>query len=218
MSAVIVLGFDISHAIRTLSEYRPRRACVLLGSIDNRIDSRALIAFNSLNQVSLAMGISVERLDVEVPNFSDAVRIIERKLSELAESPPIFVDVGGGLRMLVIETLLAVLGFVRKSPSVDVRLLIYIEGTDRRLELPVKDLELMLIPSIDLTPLERDVLAVLSSEHPMELRDIHNALRAKGWDISKQHLVKILNRLIDYGYVKRISRGVYVKSLGLEEH
>jgi len=216
MSALIVLGFDVTHVVKTLADYRPRRACVVIGSVDGKIDSRSLNALALLMQVATAMNINVERLDVEVLDFIDAVEKIERKLFDLSSTPPVYVDVGGGLRLLVLETFLAVQRLWRRNRAVNIHLIMYAEGSDKRIEISVNDLEDILLRDIKtelskLSEIQQKILSILSTEYGMKLTDIHRKLTEQGVEISKQYLATILRRLEEVGIVKRIERGKYIK-------
>jgi len=212
MSALIVLGFDVTHAVKTLVDFKPRRACIVIGSINGVIDPRSLNAFVPLAQIATAMNISIERLDVEVLRFREAVERIEEKLLELATTPPIYVDLGGGLRLLVLETFLAVQRVWRKS-RVSTHTIIYVEGSDRRIEISADELENILFGGVEveLPDIYQKVLSVLSVGHEMRLAEIHRRLAEQGVKISKQYLSAILRKLEEMGFVKHVARGRYVK-------
>jgi len=213
MSALIVLGFDVTHAVKTLVDFKPRRACIVIGSINGVVDPRSLNAFVPLTQIATAMNISVERLDVEVLNFREAVEKIESKLFELASTPPIYVDLGGGLRLLVLETFLAVQRFWRRSRIAEIHFVIYVEGSNRRTEISANELENILSGSvkIELPDLHQKVLSVLSTEYEMRLAEIYRRLIEQGVKISRQYLATVLRKLEEMGLVKRVSRGKYIK-------
>jgi len=106
-TALIVLGFDITHAVLTLTNFKPSKVVVALALVDRRADPRALTAYSSLSQVANAMGVEIGRLEVDVTNIRNAVDTLRRAVVELATFPPVIVDVGGGMRILVLEVFLA---------------------------------------------------------------------------------------------------------------
>jgi len=213
MSALIVLGFDVTHAVKTLVDFKPKRACIVIGSINGVVDQRSLNAFVPLTQIATAMNISIERLDVEVLNFGEAIDRIERKLLEFSLTPPIYVDLGGGLRLLVLETFLAVQRLWRRSRITDIHVIIYVEGSDRKIEISADELENILSGGVktELPELHQKILSVLSTGYGIRLAEVHRRLTAQGVKISKQYLSTILRKLEEMGLVKRVERGKYIK-------
>jgi len=212
MSAVIVLGFDVTHAVRTISDYRPEKVVAVIGSVGGEVDPRATIAYNSLSQVATAMGIQVEPLTVEVTDFEKAIGTLEDKIAELSYILPLYVDLGGGLRLLVLETFLAVWRAYRRRAINNAILLIYVEGRARRLEIEVGKLEEIMVPvrREELPEMERKILDVLDI-YWMSLAQIQAELQKLGITISKPYLRAILSRLEAKGLVARRPKGLYAK-------
>lgn len=57
-------------------------------------------------------------------------------------------------------------------------------------------------------PRGRELLALLESEGPMRFMEIHEAINTK----SKAQTMNLLLRLMRYGLVERVQRGIYMKA------
>ncbi|MEM2076390.1 MAG: hypothetical protein QXV03_01790 [Sulfolobales archaeon] len=222
VSVVLVLGFDITHAVITLVSFRPRTVTAVTALVDGRIDQRSLVAYNSLEQVALALGARCERVDVEVLRFSDAVEALRSVLLRHAGSETsVVLDLGGGLRMLVVEALTALLSLPRSLRRY-FKVLLYIEGQNRSVELSSDDIaqELMRGKEVlwsKLSYLERAILENMEYSTPYTLGQIHQVVAQLGETVSKQNLVRILNKLVKRGYLERVRRGVYVKRVSVPQ-
>ena len=209
-SALILLGFDITHAVITLSSYKPSKAVAVVATVDGRMDPRASIAYSSFSQAAIAMGVDVSKIEIEVSDIHSAVAKLRNTLKELSANPPLFVDLGGGMRVLVIETLLAYLSLpndVRKR----IRLIIYFEGTNRSMELSSENLiEITMPKRVVLKPIEKEILEILESG-TYSLNELHTKLQQRGYRFTKQYIHKILQNLIKQDLVERVSRGCYTK-------
>ncbi|MEM0297598.1 MAG: hypothetical protein QXU35_07530 [Zestosphaera sp.] len=218
VSAVVVLGFDITHAVTTLVNFRPKEVSVITALIDGRLDHRSLVAYNSFGQTALALGIKCRRVDVEVLRFSEAVDAIRSVLIEYASSEPnIILDLSGGLRMLVVETLTALLS-LPQSLRKYFKVLLYVEGQNKHVELSSDDFLHELARGKEvlwskLNYLERVILEKMEYNTPYSLNQIHEILKQSGEDITKQNLVRILNKLIKKDYIERIRKGIYVRRI-----
>ena len=107
VSALILLGFDITHAVLTLSNYKPSRVVAVVAMVDGRIDPRTSIAYSSFSQVVVAMGVDISRIEIEVSDIYGAVAKLKGVMKELSTDLPLIIDLEGGMRVLLIETLLA---------------------------------------------------------------------------------------------------------------
>jgi len=216
VSAVVVLGFDITHAITTLVNFKPREVDVITAVIDNKIDQRSLVAFNSFEQIATVLGVRCRRVDVEVLDFSKAVEVIRNVImGRLSSEPNVILDLGGGLRLLVVEVLTAFLS-LPQSLRKYFKILLYIEGQNRFVELGNEDFIQELAKGKEavwskLSYLEKVVLEKMEYNVPYSLNQIYEMLRQAGEDITKQNLVRILNKLIRKNYIERIKKGTYIK-------
>lgn len=218
VSAIVVLGFDITHAINTLVKFRPREVSVVTGVIDGRVDQRSLVAYNSFEQTAIALGARCRRVDVEVIDFGRAVEAVRSVMVRYASSEPnVVLDLGGGLRLLVVEVLTAFLS-LPQSLRKYFKVLIYIEGQNRFIELGSEDFVQELTKGKEavwskLNYLERVILEKIEYNTPYSLNQIYEMLKQAGEDITKQNLVRILNKLIKKNYIERIRKGVYIKQI-----
>lgn len=209
--AIIVLGFDITHAVLTLTSYKPSRVVVILALVNGRLDPRSSIAFSSLEQVATSMRIAIERLEVEVVDPLKAVEKLRNVMEDLAKKSPIIIDLGGGLRLLVIETFLAYLSLPSTLRS-NSKVVVYIEGTNEARELTPEDLKRILTrKTYPLTYIEESILQFMEEAKEYTLRDIHIAVRNMGFNVSKQYIHKVLKKLVERGLISHVRRGRYIK-------
>jgi CRISPR locus-related DNA-binding protein len=214
----VLLGFDVGHAVASLLNFKPSALVVAVASVDGSIDPRAAAAYSHLEQLALMARTRCTRLDVEVLNVEGAVEALRETLTKLAgEGVPVVVDVGGGMRLLVLEALLAVLSLPNWLRDV-VKVVAYLEGTTRYVELDygrvsriVKTLRLQ-GRGEELTYVDRKVLEVLERRGRASLQQIYEELVKQGISTSKQNVSRILNKLRNKGYVRKIERGVYART------
>jgi len=210
VSALILLGFDITHAVLTLSNYKPSRVVAVVAMVDGRIDPRTSIAYSSFSQVAVAMGVDISRIEIEVSDIYEAVTKLRSVMKELSTDLPLIIDLGGGMRVLLIETLLAYFSLpnsIRKS----IKLVVYFEGTNRSVELSAEDISEIMAPKrVVLKPVEKEILEILESG-TYSLSELYTKLRQRGYTFTKQYLHKILQNLIEQDLVERVSRGYYTK-------
>ena len=210
VSALILLGFDITHAVLTLSNYKPSRVVAVVAMVDGRIDPRTSIAYSSFSQVAVAMGVDISKIEIEVSDIYEAVTKLRSVMKELSTDLPLIIDLGGGMRVLLIETLLAYFSLpnsIRKS----IKLVVYFEGTNRSVELSAEDISEIMAPKrVVLKPVEKEILEILESG-TYSLSELYTKLRQRGYTFTKQYLRKILQNLIEQDLVERVSRGYYTK-------
>lgn len=216
VSAIVVLGFDITHAVTTLVNFRPREVSVITALVDGRLDNRSLVAYNSFEQTAVALGVMCRRVDVEVLRFSEAVEDVRNVMIRHAGSEPnVILDLGGGLRMLVVEALTALLS-LPQSLRKYFKVLLYVEGQNRYVELSSDDFVYELARGREvvwskLSYLEKAILERMEYNTTYTLSQIHEMIRQLGENVTKQNLVRILNKLIKKDYVERVRKGVYMR-------
>lgn len=209
-TCIVLLGFDVTHAVFTLTNYKPSRVVVILASVKGRQDPRASIAYNSLEQLANAIGARIEKVDVEVTNPVEAVARIRSTMEKAARISPLVIDLGGGLRLLVVETLIAYLsmpGDLRENSKI----VIYVEGSNEAVTITPSQLRSVFLRKQVLSDIERSVLMVMNEFEQYSLDQIHKLVTASNLDVSKQYVYKILKKLIKEGYVEQVARGRYMR-------
>ena len=217
-SALILLGFDVGHAVASLLNFRPSVLLAAVAVVDGSVDPRAAAAYSHLEQLAIMARAKCGRLDVDVLDVEKAVKTLRDALIGLArEGVPVIVDVGGGMRLLVLETLLAILS-ARKWLQDLLKVVAYVEGTTRYIELDYNRI-LRIVKTYrtqeeggELTYVDRAVLEVLERRGTATLRQVHEELVKQGITTSKQNVSRILSKLEDKGYVRRVGRGLYAKT------
>ncbi|HIC98216.1 MAG TPA: hypothetical protein EYP08_00740 [Pyrodictiaceae archaeon] len=193
-----------------MSNYKPSRVVAVVAMVDGRIDPRTSIAYSSFSQVAVAMGVDISRIEIEVSDIYEAVTKLRSVMKELSTDLPLIIDLGGGMRVLLIETLLAYFSLpnsIRKS----IKLVVYFEGTNRSVELSAEDISEIMAPKrVVLKPVEKEILEILESG-TYSLSELYTKLRQRGYTFTKQYLHKILQNLIEQDLVERVSRGYYTK-------
>jgi predicted transcriptional regulator len=207
MNVITALGFDISHTLLviTKSGVKPSKIVVLFGIIRGESDQRAETAFIMLKQFATMMGIAIERVDIEVTRVSEAV---EKILRILEENTPAILDLGGGLRLLVIEALLA---YTMLSPSKASNIALYtaLEGRNELINIDIASIKKKLAASRVLSDLHKAVLKIVEEKGVATPSEVLDKLRERGIAITKQHLAKILTKLANLGLIEKIERGKY---------
>lgn len=211
MIAIISLGFDVTHAVFTVTKYRPSKIIVLLALVKGKLDPRTSLAYSSLEQVASAMNAKIEKVEIEVFNPFMAVNKVRSVLESAARTAPLLLDLGGGLRLLVIETLLAYFslpGDLRENSKI----VVYVEGTNETVELTPIELKRLLLrrPRV-LSEIEEIVLKVMEEHQEYTLEQIYRGVKLQGFSRSKQYVLKVLRKLEKEGFVVRTGRGKYVK-------
>jgi len=207
LNIITVLGFDVSHTllVMTKSAIKPSKIVVLFGVIRGESDQRAETALAMLKQFASMMGVSIERVDVEVVEVDKAV---EKILRVLEENLPAILDLGGGLRLLVIEALIA---YTMLSPSKMDSITLYtaLEGRNELVNIDVKNIKKRLAASKVLSDIHKAVLGIIEERGVVTPREILSKLQEKGVTITKQHLAKVLAKLVNLGLVEKVERGRY---------
>ena len=116
---------------------------------------------------------------------------------------PLVVDLGGGMRLLVLEALLASLSLPQGYRD-HVRLIVYLEGRNEYVELSHRELLKVLARKHqkeleDLTYVDREILKVLRERGETALKELHEELSKAGIELSKQNLHRRLSKLVKKG-------------------
>lgn len=208
---VATLGFDVTHAVFTIVNFKPIEFVALMGLVNGSLDPRSSIAFSYLEQVARASGAKVEKVEVEVLDPRIAVNKIKSVLESKARKSSLVLDLGGGLRLLVVETLIAYFSLPSELRR-NSRLLLYIEATNKAVEIKFEDIRKMMLkkPAV-LSEIEELVLSVMEEQREHTLDQIYRAIKQKGLSRSKQSIYKVLKKLEKDGFIVKSARGKYVK-------
>lgn len=210
-TAIVILGFDVTHAIFTLTNFRPSKVIVLLALVNGRLDPRSSAAYSALEQIASASDIQIERLEVEVTEPFTAITRLKTLIESIMARSNLVIDLGGGLRILVVETLLAYLS----TPSdkwENTRLIVYIEGTNTYKELtPADIMQILRGRRRVLSHIEKVILNSMNELEEYSLDRIYREAVLKGLDVSRQYIHKVLRKLVKEGYIFKVARGRYIK-------
>lgn len=210
-TAIVILGFDVTHAIFTLTNFRPSRVIVLLALVNGRLDPRSSAAYSALEQIASASDIQIERLEVEVTEPLTTITRLKTLIESIMARSNLVIDLGGGLRILVVETLLAYLS----TPSdkwENTRLIVYIEGTNTYKELtPADIMQILRGRRRVLSHIEKVILNSMNELEEYSLDRIYREAVLKGLDVSRQYIHKVLRKLVKEGYIFKVARGRYIK-------
>ncbi|MEM4677500.1 MAG: hypothetical protein QXY55_06385 [Candidatus Korarchaeota archaeon] len=210
-TAIVILGFDVTHAIFTLTNFRPSKVIVLLALVNGRLDPRSSAAYSALEQIASASDIQIERLEVEVTELFTAITRLKTLIESIMARSNLVIDLGGGLRILVVETLLAYLS----TPSdkwENTRLILYIEGTNTYKELtPADIMQILRGRRRVLSHIEKVILNSMNELEEYSLDRIYREAVLKGLDVSRQYIHKVLRKLVKEGYIFKVARGRYIK-------
>lgn len=217
-SALVLLGFDISHAVMTVLNFKPSHVAAVLASVNGTVDPRALLAYSSLEQLAATARLDLRKVEVEVTEVEGAVEKLQQAMVELIRlGVPLVVDVGGGMRILVVEALLALLSLPRELRDL-VKLVVYLEGRGSHLELNHAELLRVLrsprAAGAGLSYLEREILRILEESPGASLGEIHERLTRAGVATSKQNVHRVLKRLVERGHAVKLGRGIYGRPPG----
>lgn len=212
---ITLLGFDITHAVIAYSAFNPQEAVCVLASVNGAVDPRSEIAFSSFfNVVKLRnANVNVFKVVVEVTNIQRTIdELYEQIKSHVSKYRQVILDLGGGLRLLVIETLLALLR-LKSSERRSIKTIVFIEGRNEYIELP--DVSILTLQVGELEKVSekgRALLKLMEPQREYKLSELHEILeRALGQRLSKVTVYKIVKELEDVGLVIRVRRGIYVK-------
>jgi len=118
------------------------------------------------------------------------------------------LDLGGGLRLLVIEALIAytMLNFSRAS---NIALYTVLEGRNELVNIDIASIKKKLAASRVLSGLHKAVLKIVEEKGVATPREVLDNIRERGVTITKQRLAKILTKLANLGLIEKIERGKY---------
>ncbi|MCX8170336.1 MAG: CRISPR-associated CARF protein Csa3 [Candidatus Methanomethyliaceae archaeon] len=201
---IAVLGFDERHVIKSLLRLgfkNVKKVYLIVPSA--RTTKQSEDAVKRIREVAELAGVSVvEVFDVDPLNFEESVNRIRRLLMSLcAGGEEITISLGGGMRALVIEALIAALLIPRELSS-GVKVVSDLETGEGFVEIRIADL-------LMISELKFDELLILSYllkknvVGPTEINRDLNIPKTTAWKI----LSKLSNKglLIKYGREYKLS-------------
>jgi hypothetical protein len=212
---ITLLGFDVTHAVIAFSTFNPQKAVCILASVGGVVDARTEIAFSSFFNVAKLKNVNadISKLIIEVLDIPVAINNIYTLIKDLVNKyQQVVVDVGGGLRLLVIETVMALLR-LRPEERRKVKAVVFIEGRNEYRELP--DMASLIWEETRLLRLSNKakiLLAHMDPQREYKLSELQEILeKALNQSISKTSIYRIVKELEETGLIIKIERGKYKK-------
>ncbi|MEM0000491.1 MAG: DUF6293 family protein [Desulfurococcaceae archaeon] len=213
MKAIVLLGFDVAHVMRTMHMYNPSEVAVIIASIKGGVDERARLAHGMVSQYAKLLNVKHLDYEIEIMDVDRAINSIKDIIKRFASGSEVIIDASGGPRLLVMETILACLSLLNEL-SEKVRFIMYVEGTTDHVEINYETLIKLLGSNTKmrkLKELEKEILLSMEPNFEYTLDEIHKILKEKGYNYRKQYAYKLLKNLERMGFIQKLRRGVYVK-------
>lgn len=210
MNMISLLGFDITHIMLSITslDMKPARIIALIAKFGESIDPRSINAINTLRQICSYMSIPLSEAYINVLDIEHSINTIKHLLYE---NTPLILDIGGGPRIMVIETLLAYLSLPNDRKKL-IDMTIYLEGRNQVKRVSYNQIVKILTPPrpIELTYYERLILDILRKYGTLRLAVLWDIMKNKyNVQMSKQNILRILDKLRSKNLVDKISRGLY---------
>jgi len=212
---ITLLGFDVTHAVIAFSTFNPQKVVCILASVGGVVDARTEIAFSSFFNVAKLKNVNVDisKHIVEVLDIPTAINNIYTLIKDLiGKYLQVIVDIGGGLRLLVIEMVMALLK-LRLEERRKVKAIIFIEGRNEYRELP--DMASLIWGETQLATLSskaKTLLLHMDSQRDYKLSELREVLeKALNQSVSKTTMYRIVKELEEAGLVIKTRKGIYRK-------
>jgi len=150
---VLTLGFDEKFAVRALTRAAPLEGDEVIVVMPSDGDERAKRALESLRRFCDTIGISLNVKEVPVAKPEEAIAEVYKVLSQrLREGKVLRLNLSGGMRALILETLIAALAATRQWPDsmLSTKVEVDLENLKGVVELTLGHFALSLPGSIDL--------------------------------------------------------------------
>jgi CRISPR locus-related DNA-binding protein len=215
-AAVILLGFDITHALLTFTNFSVQNIVCVLASIGGTVDPRSELAYSAVQTIAKlrSSSISISKTVVEVTDMFKAVKDLGTLLEDLIKRhQQVIFDLSGGPRLLTLEALLAFLK-LRSDKRRKVRVVVLVEGKNEFKELRDVDIAMMMMAELplELSEEEKLILNIMEAERSYRLSELQELLAKKyNRKLSKAAIYRMLKSLEARGLVAKVRRGVYRK-------
>jgi len=196
MTAIIAtLGFDERHIVRSILRIGfggVKRILLLVPR--GGVEDKTMKAFEQIKSLASIAGVDdVSMVEVPIEMFNDAVAEIRKIAYEcVSKYNRVFVSLGGGMRALVIETLIAIFT-LPPSEKRKIEIVVDLESGKDSIRFPAW------IPlELRLSDVESRVLEYVVSKGSANLADVATEL-----DIARSTAWKALERLVDAGFLTK---------------
>lgn len=204
---IAALGFDERHVIKSLLRlgFKNVRGVYLIVP-SSRTTKQSEDAIKRIREVAELAGVSVvEVFDVDPLEFEESVTKIRKLLMNLcAGGDEITISLGGGMRALVIETLIAAL-LVPRELSRGIKIVSDLETGEGFIEVQASDLMMI-------SGLKADELLILS--YILKKKVIGPTEISRDLNIPKTTAWKILNKLSSKGLLIKHGREYKLSDAG----
>lgn len=193
------LGFDTKFQMRTLINIGKNMIDHIIIVLPKNNDERALRALSDIRRLAVdIMGINTENLEVEVSDPINAVSSIYWRLRKY-EPSVIIADLSGGMRALILETMIALL-ILHRHIRVDIKINVWTEDMKNQINLS---------PALTETPILDDLSIMILQQMlmiPLTLQELKNMLKKP-----KTTIYQRLRALAEQGLinVNKKGRNVY---------
>jgi len=192
---VLTLGFDEKFAIRALMRAAPLKEDEVVVIIPSIGDEKSKKALDSVRSFCNIIGTNVDVREVPVAEPKAAMAIIYKLCSQrLKEGKRLHLNLSGGMRALILETLAAALAAARHIPEVKVE--VELENFSGVVEFTLSDFTLSPPESQDL-----DILTCIKELEDAGGRATLDRIASRT-EIPRSTVYRRLLELVRRGYVK----------------
>lgn len=164
------LGFDTKFQLRTLINIGRNMIDHIILVLPKNSDERALRALSDIRRFAVdIMGIDTESLEVEVSDPVNAISSIYRRLRRY-EPYIIIADLSGGMRALILETIIALL-ILHRHTRVNIKINIWTEDMKNQINLSPDQADIPILDNLSIMILQQ--LSII----PLTLQELKNILK-----------------------------------------
>ncbi len=203
MILIVTLGFDEKFALRAIMRRGIKEGDKLLALLPQKGDPRGEKAFLTLKQTLLNMlpKLEVEKAEINIQDPYGAISNLRKVLKSLSlKGEELILNISGGQRLLIIETLAAALSLNLGNLKLE------LETEDSSLYFTTS-LDIML--PMDLDKLDLDILKKIAEKGSVKLTDLLDKI-----EIPKTTLWRKLNRLAELKLLEKDKDNYILSDLG----
>jgi len=203
MILIVTLGFDEKFALRSILRRGVKEGDELIAFLPYGGDMRGEKAFLSLKQTLLKMlpELKIKKVEINIKDPYEAISRIRKIFRELSlKGEVIIINISGGQRLLIIETLAAALSLNLKKAE---------------LEIETEDSSFYFNSTLDIMlPMELDTLDLEILKKVAEKGSTKLAKLAEISEIPKTTLWRKLNRLTELKLLEKNGDTYFLSDLG----